>query len=172
MFGRQVTVLKGPHATVTTLREKNLSQYRYIVFATHGILDSQIPGLNEPALVMSQVGKLTNDDGFLTMNELMDLRLDAEVSALVACDTGRGRRVRGEGVMGLGRAFQYAGSQSVLVSLWPVDVNATIALTEGFFRHLKAGSDPHVALRSARRDVRKVGYEHPFYWAAFILIGG
>jgi CHAT domain-containing protein len=106
------------------------------------------------------------------MSEVMDLKLNADVVALTACQTGLGRRLTGEGVMGLGRAFQYAGARSVLVSLWNVAEDSTTMLGERFFFHLKAGKTKRQALRLARADVRRAGYEHPFYWAPFILIGG
>ncbi|MBI3801552.1 MAG: CHAT domain-containing protein, partial [Deltaproteobacteria bacterium] len=73
--------------------------------------------------------------------------------------------------MGMGRAFQYAGAKTVLMSLWSVAEKSTTLLTEHFFSHLKEGKDKLEALRLARADVRKAGYEHPFFWAPFILVG-
>ena len=73
--------------------------------------------------------------------------------------------------MGMGRAFQYAGARSVLMSLWSVAEDSTILLTDKFFAYLKQGKDKLEALRLARADVRAAGYEHPFYWAPFILVG-
>ncbi len=172
MFGPDVTVLQGRDATTANLRRQSLSHYRYLVFATHGIFSHPSIQLREPSLVMSQVGHSAPGDGFLTMSDIANLRLDAQVSALIACDTGRGRYVRGEGVLGLGRAFQFAGSRSVLASLWSVAESATVQLTERFFAHLKVGLGPQDALRQARRDIRQDGYEHPFYWASFIHISG
>ena len=110
-------------------------------------------------------------DGFLTMTEVMDLDLDADLVALTACNTGVGKNLTGEGVMGMGRAFQYAGTKAVLMSLWSVEDESTNILTEKYFAHLKAGKDRLEALRLARQDLRQVGYEHPFYWAPFILVG-
>ncbi|MDM8522202.1 CHAT domain-containing protein [Desulfococcaceae bacterium HSG8] len=124
----------------------------------------------EPALILSQVGGAGND-GFLTMNEVMDLKLGADIAALTACETGRGEHLSGEGVMGMGRAFQYAGAKSVLVSLWSVSEESSVKLTEKFFSHIKDGKDKADALRLARQEIRKRGYDHPFFWAPFVLHG-
>jgi len=82
-----------------------------------------------------------------------------------------GRQLSGEGVMGMGRAFQYAGSKSVLVSLWSVAEESTIKLTERFFLYQKQGKDSLTSLILARDDIRQAGYKHPFFWTPFILIG-
>ena len=153
------------------IRPVDISKYRHLIFATHGILDTDLPYIREPALVLAQVGNGPGADGFLTMSEVMELKLDAEVAALTACRTGLGREVSGEGVMGLGRAFQYSGARNVLVSLWSVAEQSTTLLTETFFRGLKEGRTPREAVRRARAAVRAAGYEHPFFWAPFILIG-
>ena len=71
----------------------------------------------------------------------------------------------------MGWAFQYAGAKSVLVSLWNVEEESTILLTSKYFEHLKAGKDKMTALADARAELRRMGYEHPFYWAPFILLG-
>ena len=109
--------------------------------------------------------------GFLTLSEVMDMKIGGEVAALTACNTGLGRNLTGEGVMGLGRAFQYAGARAVLMSLWSVEDESTNLLTEHFFRYLKEGKDKLEALWLARSDLRRAGYEHPYYWAPFILVG-
>jgi len=88
-----------------------------------------------------------------------------------ACQTGLGKKISAEGTMGMGRAFQYAGAKSVLMSLWDVEEAASVELTERFFKHLKEGKPKLEALKSAREDIRKQGSDHPFFWAAFILVG-
>jgi CHAT domain-containing protein len=163
--------LTGTEANETNLKRNELSKYRYLVLATHGLLDNKISGIMEPALVLGQVGNKEGDDGFLTMSEIMDLRLNCSVAALTACETGSGKLVNGEGVMGLGRAFQYAGANSVLASLWSVAEDSTVTLVERFFYYLQSDKDKSTALRMARNDIRKIGYDHPFFWAPFILIG-
>jgi len=171
IFNNKVDVLEGMSASYANLKRHELNNYKYLVFATHGILDNRVPGIREPALVLTQVGNPEDEDGFLTMSEVMDLRLNAECCALTACETGLGRNITGEGVMGLGRAFQYAGSKSVLVSLWSVAEQSTTKLAERFFYYLKIGKKNQEALKLARADIRREGYEHPYYWAPFILIG-
>jgi len=172
MFKRdEVDTLIGLDASYTKLKKRDLSQYRYLVFATHGILDNHISGVREPALVLSQVNNPKESDGFLTLSKVMSLNLASDVSALTACETGMGRQLSGEGVMGMGRAFQYAGSKSVLVSLWSVAEESTIKLAERFFLYQKQGKDRLTSLILARDDIRQEGYKHPFFWAPFILIG-
>jgi len=130
-----------------------------------------VPYIQEPALVLAQTGLKEAQNGFLTLGKVMQWKLQADLVALTACQTGLGKNVRGEGVMGLGRAFQYAGAQSVLVSLWSVDENSTTLFMAKFFEYLKAGKSKRESIRLARNDIRSQGYDHPFFWAPFILIG-
>ncbi len=147
----------------------NLSRYRNIVFATHGYFGKNLPGIMEPVLVLSLVPPGT--DGFLRLSEVMGLKMNSDIVALTACQTGLGRRISGEGVMGMGRAFQYAGGKSVLMSLWSVAEVSSVKLVESFFQHLKEGKSKLEALRLARKEIREGGYDHPFFWAPFILVG-
>ena len=110
----------------------SLARYESIVFATHGYLDSSALGMTEPLLVLSLVPPGT--DGFLRANEVMGLRLNAATVVLGACQTGLGRQVPGEGTMGMGRSFQYAGARSVLMSLWSVAERSSVKLVENFFK--------------------------------------
>jgi CHAT domain-containing protein len=167
--GQGSLVLQGESATEARVKAADLSRYRYLVFATHGILDGSVPYLREPALVLGQEGG--TEDGFLTMGEVEKLKLNADLVALTACQTGIGRAIRGEGTLGLVRAFQLAGADSVLVSLWSVAEDSTSELARVFFAGLHDGLPPRTALRRARAEVRRQGYEHPFYWAPFILVG-
>jgi len=73
--------------------------------------------------------------------------------------------------MGMGRAFQYAGAKSVLMSLWSVAESSSVDLVTSFFKHLREGKNKLEALRLAREEIRKAGYDHPFFWAPFILVG-
>ncbi len=147
----------------------SLAGYGSIVFATHGYLDSSALGMTEPLLVLSLVPPGT--DGFLRANEVMGLRLNADTVVLGACQTGLGRQVPGEGTMGMGRSFQYAGARSVLMSMWSVAEKSSVKLVENFFKYVKSGKGRLEALRLARSDVRQAGYDHPFFWAPFILVG-
>jgi tetratricopeptide (TPR) repeat protein len=147
----------------------SLPNYGSIVFATHGYLNSSAFGMTEPLLVFSLVPPGT--DGFLKANEVMGLRLNADTVVLGACQTGLGRQVPGEGTMGMGRSFQYAGARSVLMSLWSVAERSSVKLVEDFFKYVNGGKGSLEALRLARSDIRQAGYDHPFFWASFILVG-
>jgi len=171
LFGPATQTMVGPQAEEGKIKGLNLGSYRYAVFATHGILDDMVPMIQEPALVLTQVGRGVNQDGFLTMSEVLAMKLDADVVVLTACETGRGEMVAGEGVMGMGRAFQYAGSRNVLMTLWSVAEDSTTDLTTTFLHELAGGRTPSESLKKARATVRQKGYEHPFYWAGFVLTG-
>jgi tetratricopeptide (TPR) repeat protein len=146
-----------------------LNRYDKVVFATHGYFGQDLPGIMEPVLVLTLVPPGT--DGFLRMTEVMGLNMNADIVALTACQTGLGKRTAGEGTMGMGRAFQYAGARSVLMSLWSVSEVASTKLVESFFRNLKEGKTKSQALASARTELRKGVWDHPFFWAGFILVG-
>jgi CHAT domain-containing protein/Tfp pilus assembly protein PilF len=146
-----------------------LNSFGWIVFATHGLVGSHIPGINEPFLVLTMVPPQV--DGFLKMTDVLGLELNAELVALPACQTGLGIDLSGEGVMSMGRAFQYAGAESVLMSLWSVAERPTVQLVESFFRNLVHGSTKLQSLSLARKEIRSSGFDHPFFWAAFILVG-
>ena len=180
MFGGagQVDILSGFQANEDEVKRRLQLGYRYGIFATHGILAKQIPYLQEPSLVLSLVSpggtylasESTGSPGFLTLAEVMSLKIDSDLLALTACNTGMGRDLLGEGAMSMGRGFQYAGVDSVLMSLWSVDDASTNVLTEKFFAHLREGKGKLASLRLARADVRQQ-HSHPFYWAPFILVG-
>jgi CHAT domain-containing protein len=171
VYVNKTQVLVGRSAKEDYISLYPVSQFRYLTFATHGILDKTIPYIQEPALVLTQVNKSDTCDGFFTMSEVMGLNLQADVVALTACETGLGENVSGEGVMGMGRAFQYAGARNVFVSLWSVAESSSTELTLAFFQHINNGKEPVDAIQLARQEVRQRGYEHPFYWGAFILFG-
>jgi CHAT domain-containing protein/Flp pilus assembly protein TadD len=147
----------------------SLKKYDKIIFATHGYFGKDLPGIMEPVLVLTLVPPGT--DGFLRMTEVMGLDMNAEIVALTACQTGLGKRTAGEGTMGMGRAFQYAGAKSVLMSLWSVSEVASVKLVKSFFEHIKAGKSKPEALELARSELRKGVFDHPFFWAGFILVG-
>lgn len=147
----------------------SLNQYDEVLFATHGYFGKDLPGIMEPVLVLTLVPEGT--DGFLRMTEIMGLDMNADIVALTACQTGLGKRTAGEGTMGMGRAFQYAGARSVLMSLWSVSEVASVRLVKSFFENLRKGKSKSEALASARDEIRKKGFDHPFFWAGFILVG-
>jgi CHAT domain-containing protein len=98
-------------------------------------------------------------------------KMNCDIVALTACQSGLGKQISGEGTMGLGRAFQYAGARSVLMSVWTVAENSSVQLVDGFFKHLKDGKNKLEALKLAREEIRRNGYDHPFFWAPFIWSG-
>lgn len=159
-------------ATRERVESPELNQYRYIHFATHGLLDSQRPELT--SLVLSLVEKDgTSKNGFLRAFDVFNLNLSAELVVLSACQTGLGQEIRGEGMVGLTRGFMYAGAKRVVVSLWEINDLATAKLMEKFYRKLiKNKLSPPAALRAAQLEMwRSRQWNSPFYWAAFQLQG-
>ncbi|MEK7831255.1 MAG: CHAT domain-containing tetratricopeptide repeat protein [Acidobacteriota bacterium] len=149
-----------------------LSQYRIVHFATHGLLDSATPDFS--AVVLSLVGKDGKpQNGSLRLHEIYNLNLPAELVVLSACETGLGKDIKGEGLISLTRGFMYAGARRVLVSLWPVDDPATAELMKRFYRGmLKENLTPSAALKKAQTEMRKQPrWRSPFYWAGFVLQG-
>jgi CHAT domain-containing protein len=159
----------GMDATKQKLLRTDLARYRFIHFATHGILPVE-SGIKEPALVLSYDGNGKNDM-LLTLSEILEFKLRADMVALSACNTGSGKVTRAEGVASLGIAFLAAGASSVTVSLWQVADNSTAELMEEFYRNLVSGKSKSVALAAARAALVAKGYKNPFFWAPFILTG-
>ena len=149
-----------------------LSQYRIVHFSTHGLLDSRHPELS--GLVLSLVDEAGRpQDGFLRLNDIYTLRLNADLVVLSACQTGLGKEVRGEGLIGLVRGFMYAGAPRVMASMWEVDDAATAELMKRFYRGvLQEKLTPAAALRAAQIEMlRKSHWQSPYYWGAFVLQG-
>ncbi len=170
-YGERVWVMPGLTATWRVLQREPLDQYAVLVFAMHGVLSDGTSGRGQPALVLSGADGGPSENGHLTMTDVMGLNLRAEIVTLMACETGAGELAGGEGIMAMGRAFQYAGARSVLVSLWKVEDESTNLLAQAFFEKMAAGRPKLEALQAARRVLRESGYEHPFFWAPFVLIG-
>jgi CHAT domain-containing protein len=149
-----------------------LSRYRIVHFATHGLFDSEHPDLS--GIILSLVDERGNpQNGFLRLHDIYKLDLRADLVVLSACRTGLGRNVRGEGFLGLTRGFLYAGSKSVVASLWQVDDEATAELMANFYRALlKDGMTPAAALRAAKIEMfKRDDRRPPYFWAAFVLQG-
>ncbi|MBI5251559.1 MAG: CHAT domain-containing protein [Desulfomonile tiedjei] len=172
MFSGRSDVLAGLDASKQNLLKKLGSEktdYETVIFATHGYFGDKMPGILEPVLVLTTVPP--GVDGLLRMSEVTGLKINVDMVALTACQTGLGKLITGEGVMGMGRAFQYAGARSVLMSLWSVEERASVKLVEHFMQFRKEGKTKLEALASARSRIRQQGYDHPFFWAAFVLSG-
>lgn len=164
-----VDVRLGVNATKTELLDTDLSRFRFIHFATHGVLPVDT-GIQEPSLVLSYDG-IKLEDMFLSMSEILKLKLQSESVVLSACNTGSGKISKAEGVMSLGRAFLASGSASVTVSLWQVSDESTAVLMAKYYQGLLAGKKKSLALAEARNAVFESGSKNPFFWAPFIVIG-
>lgn len=145
-------------------------KYRILHLATHGILDDASPMYSY--VVLANEGENRREDGFLEAWEIMNLDLDADLVVLSACETARGRVGAGEGMIGFTWALFVAGSPSTVVSQWKVDAASTATLMLEFHRGLRANNSKARALQQAALKVlRDRRYQHPFYWAPFVLIG-
>jgi len=164
-------VLLGLDASEGRVKSMNLSQYKYLHFAVHGILAYDVPQIKEPSLVLAYDPN-SKEDGFLTVSEIGALKINADLVTLSACETGVGKSVLGEGIIGLGRAFMNAGAKAVIVSMWEVADESTAILMQEFYRLLAQGVEKVGALKKAKEYLRMNGYKDPYYWAPFILIGG
>jgi CHAT domain-containing protein len=158
-------------ASEENIETREINRYRVIHIATHGLLDAERPQFT--GLVLSLIGN-KNDDGFLRTDEVFNLRLGSPLVMLSACETGLGKEKRGEGVMGLSRAFIYAGAPTVGVTLWSVADKSTADLMTEFYKRLLASdsASSSAAMRDAQLAmITGKKYSAPFYWAPFILVG-
>jgi len=176
----------GAAANEQDLRRQDLSIYRTVYFATHGLLPGELSCQAEPALALSpptQTAITQASDGLLTASEVAGLKLDADLVVLSACNTGGAsqisdetgaERLGGEALSGLARAFFYAGARSLLVSHWQVESDATVALMGRLFGQFRQQNFANIAqaLRQAQGNlIRDPQKAHPFFWAAFTLVG-
>jgi CHAT domain-containing protein len=180
--GREVTGIAGLYKPNdfsihlrSAAREENvksnehLSAARRVHFATHGMISEQQPQYSSLVLTLDED---PNEDGLLQVHEIFNLKLSADLVVLSACRTGLGKEVRGEGMIGLTRAFLYAGASSVVVSLWSVVDRSTAGLMMDFYERLDRVSDKAAALQQAKLKMMQTRrYAHPYYWAPFVLVG-
>jgi CHAT domain-containing protein/Tfp pilus assembly protein PilF len=180
--GRAATYL-AEHATEE--RAKAIGKgMRYLHFASHAVLDERFPLNSALALTIPARPAESQANGLLQAWEIFEqMRIDADLVTLSACETGLGKEMGGEGLVGLTRAFQYAGARSVLASLWSVGDDSTAELMTRFYGHLKAGKEKDQALRAAQLELIRtrrplkdsrgtaLAVAHPFHWAAFQVIG-
>ena len=169
--GAQADLWLDLAANEDEVKTREIQRYRVLHVATHGILDAMRPQFS--GLVLSQVGNKNDEDGFLRTSEIFNVKLGVPLVMLSACETGLGKVKRGEGVMGLTRAFMYAGSPTVGVTLWSVADKPTAELMTEFYRHyLGPNSSPSTAMREAQLAmISGKKYSSPFYWAPFVLVG-
>ncbi|MEW6211263.1 MAG: CHAT domain-containing tetratricopeptide repeat protein [Acidobacteriota bacterium] len=150
----------------------DLGNYRIIHFATHGLLNSTHPELSGIVLsLVDEEGQAQN--GFLRLHEIYNLKLPAELVVLSACQTGLGKEIRGEGLVGLTRGFMYAGAARIVASLWKVDDAATAELMKRFYQKVFVRKlRPAAALREAQVEMwNQERWREPYYWAAFVMQG-
>ena len=181
-------VFIGAQANEQQVKTMDLSGYKVIAFATHGLAPGDLDGLLQPALALSSPKVAGIDgDGLLAMDEIFGLRLNADWIVLSACNTGAGKEEGAEALSGLCRAFFYAGTRSLLVTNWPVETNSAKTLTTDLFKGM--AQNPLLTRAEALRQsklslIDEVGhidpesgkllfsYAHPIFWAAFSLVGG
>jgi CHAT domain-containing protein len=170
-FGQHATVYLGAEATEG--RAKSIAKTKYLHFATHGLLDSRSPLDSSLALTVPAERRAGEENGLLQAWEIFEqLRIDADLVTLSACETALGADVAGEGLVGLTRAFHYAGARTVLASLWQVADVSTSDLMTKLYAHLRSGMTKDEALRLAQRDaIARPETAAPFHWAAFTLSG-
>ncbi|HEY7816720.1 MAG TPA: CHAT domain-containing protein, partial [Vicinamibacteria bacterium] len=167
-----VDLLLGEQATEPNIKaDGRLSRYRIIHLAAHGLLNESRPQFS--GLVVSRPHGPSSEDGLLQAYEIFNLELRAQLVVLSACETGLGKEIDGEGIVGLTRAFLYAGASAVVVSLWKVADASTAELMVRFHEHLSgADRSRSEALRRAQLDLIESGpFAHPYYWAPFVLVG-
>jgi CHAT domain-containing protein len=165
-------VASGFDASRAQLMDHEMSRFQILHFATHGVVNSEHPELS--GIVLSMVNEQgAPEDGFFQLHDIYKLKLSAQLVVLSACSSGLGKNVRGEGFIGLTRAFMYAGTRSTVASLWRVDDNATTELMRQFYSAmLNDHLSPPAALKSAKEKMwRHPRWRHPFYWAAFVIQG-
>jgi CHAT domain-containing protein len=181
-------VFTGAQANEQQVKTMDLSRYKVLAFATHGLAPGDLDGLLQPALALSspKVAGI-GGDGFLTMEEIFGLWLNTDWVVLSACNTAAGREQGAEALSGLCRAFFYAGAQALLITNWRVETNSAKALTTDLFR--RQAQNPLLTRADALRQSKlflidaagridpKSGkvlfsYAHPIFWAAFSLVGG
>ena len=141
----------GTAANEDAVKKANLSKFRVVVFATHGLVPGELSGLTQPALALSAPSvSNTQGDGLLTMEEILALKLDADWVVLSACNTGAGAGAGAEAASGLGRAFFYAGTRAVLVTNWAVHSASARELVTDIFR--RQATDPALSRGEALRQ--------------------
>ena len=159
-------------ASRETATSAEISNYQYLHFATHAVVDGTNPSLT--GIFLSMVDERGHpQNGFLRLQDIYNLEIGSELVVLSACDSALGEELRGEGLMGIARGFMYAGAKSVIASLWKVDDEATMELMSRFYRKMfRENRSPSDALRQAQIEMmQQSGWSSPFYWAAFTFQG-
>jgi CHAT domain-containing protein len=169
LFASGALVARHNDANETLVKSGKLADYKYLHFATHGIVDETSPELSRIFLQPT-----SSEDGNVFSGEIFNLKLNADLAVLSACQTGLGKFSKGEGVIGLSRALVYAGARSIMVSYWSVADESTSQLMTDFYKALLLQPVPNFreALQQSKMKMISNGkYADPYYWAPFVLIG-
>ena len=169
-FGSRSVALIGEQATESAIKTQPLDKFQVLHFAVHGLLSTTFP---ERSALVVRVDPASGQDGLLQAREISQLRLDADLVTLSACETGSGTIKGQEGVAALVRPFLVAGAQSVVANLWQADDEFTLTFMREFYRRLAAGESKASALRNTKLElITKFGPEAPAdFWAGFIIVG-
>ena len=166
-FRDRTRIMSGTSARESGLRDGSMPQYPVLHFATHGLVSDVQP--KRSGLLLAPE---TGEDGLLQMSEIYGLGLKANLVVLSACQTALGREITGEGLIGLSRAFFYAGARSVVATLWNLNDRFAAEFVERFYRELNQGISTEEALRRAKvAYVNHPRYSHPFYWSSLVMLG-
>lgn len=170
IVGHHPLLLLGSQATETAVKSQRLSDFAILHFAVHGFADTEFP--ERSGLVLGTYSG-SKDDGLLQAREILQLRLNADLVALSACDTGIGKIDGEAGVNSLAGAFLAAGSRTVMATLWNAQDSYSRILMQHFYTHLKANEDKALALRNAKLDLLRDAHDAipVYYWAPFVLVG-
>lgn len=165
----QPIVKSRAEASESNLKTEGLENYKYLHFATHGLVNESEPALSRIFLTPDK-----GEDGSLYAGEIYNLKINADLVTLSACETGLGKVAKGEGIVGLSRALQYAGARNIIVSLWQVADASTSQMMIEFYKY-NLNNDHHgynTALRIAKLSLlNSEEYNSPYFWAPFILVG-
>jgi CHAT domain-containing protein len=176
----------GIKANEETVKATDLTKYKIVAFATHGLAAGELNGLTQPALALTAPDIAgIKGDGLLTMEEIISLKLDADWVVLSACNTGAAAGAGAEAASGLGQAFFYAGARALLVTNWSVDSQSAREITSDLFRRQAADAklsrsealrQSMIALLDSKGFTDKAGtplfaYAHPLFWAPYSIIG-
>ncbi|MFN7117356.1 MAG: CHAT domain-containing protein [Saprospiraceae bacterium] len=169
--GQPADIYLFQNANENQLKHSDITHSKYLHIATHGFINEAQPDLSGLLLFPDSTEQ---EDHILYSGEVYNIKLNANLVVLSACETGLGKVASGEGLLGLSRAFFYAGAENLLVSLWKVQDQATADLMVSFYQQHLTGKNSYfrTALHQAKLNmIRSEQFNHPYYWSAFVLIG-
>ncbi len=169
--GQKASIFLYQNANENQFKHSDITKSKYLHIATHGFINEEQPDLSGLLLFPDSTKQ---EDHILYSGEVYNLKLNADLVVLSACETGLGKVASGEGLLGLSRAFFYAGAENLVVSLWKVQDQATADLMVFFYQEFLSGQSKNFStpLREAKlKLIRSENFSHPYYWSAFVLIG-